>query len=133
MWTRLVALASSFWQLEQSAEVDTLRNFSSHAQSLDALIATDFWSRHTIDEDGQQFWRSYFAFNSHHKVVPLFIPVYQDAVQNKTYFSTLKKPICANAKMGLGLYRYPICHFKNVERKSFSAVLEIFRSFISFS
>lgn len=127
MWTRLVALASSFWQLEQSAEVDTLRNFSSHAQSLDALIATDFWSRHTIDEDGQQFWRSYFAFNSHHKVIPLFIPVYQDAVQNKTYFLTLKSQYIQMRRWAWGCTDIPYVVLKMWKER---ASLPFWKSFV---
>lgn len=90
VWNRIVALANSFWHLSQSAQTHNMRNFSAHAQSLEALIETDFWSCHTIVEDGHQFWRSFFAFNGKHKVIPLFIPIYQDAVQNKSYFSTLK-------------------------------------------
>lgn len=90
VWNRLVALASSFWHLGQSVQIDTLKNFSSHAQSLDALIETNYWSTQTIVEDGHQFWRSFLAFNGNHSVIPLFVPIYQDAVQNKTYFSTLR-------------------------------------------
>src|SRR5690606_21556139 len=67
-----------------------LRNFSSHAQSMAALIDTDFWSVRTIVEDGHQFWRTYFRFNGKHEVYPVFIPIYQDAVLAEGYKRTLK-------------------------------------------
>lgn len=129
MWNRLVALASSFWQLEQSAEITSLRNFSSQAQSLDALIETDFWSRHTIDEDGQQFWRSYFAFHGRHKVVPLFIPIYQDAVQNKTYFLTLKSQYIQMRRWAWGSSDIPYVSLKMWKERR---VLPFFKSLILF-
>lgn len=80
MLTRLIAMGSSFWQLIVSTRPSRLRNFSAHAQSLEALREVDFWSTQTIVEDGHQFWRSYYKFNGNHYVVPLFTPIYQDAV-----------------------------------------------------
>ncbi|MCL5795102.1 MAG: glycosyltransferase family 2 protein [Patescibacteria group bacterium] len=77
---RSIAVGSSFWQMIESTRPYRMRNFSSHAQSLAALIKTNFWSTKTIVEDGHQFWRTYFAFNGQHQVVPLYVPIYQDAV-----------------------------------------------------
>lgn len=77
---RAVALGSSFWQLIESTRPFRLRNFSAHAQSFAALVKINFWSKTTIVEDGHQYWRSYFAFNGRHTVVPLYIPIFQDAV-----------------------------------------------------
>ena len=55
-----------------------------------ALLQTDFWSVRTIVEDGHQFWRSYFAFDGKYRVVPLHLPLYQDAVLSDGYIKTLK-------------------------------------------
>lgn len=77
---RSIAVGSSFWQMIESTRPYRLRNFSAHAQSLAGLIKTDFWSTKTIVEDGHQYWRSYMAFDGNYQVVPLHIPVYQDAV-----------------------------------------------------
>lgn len=86
---RVVALSSTFWHLIESGRADKIRNFSSHAQPLAALINMNYWATNTIVEDGHQFWRSYLHFDGEYRVVPLFIPVYQDAVQNAKYFTTL--------------------------------------------
>lgn len=90
IFNRLVALGSSFWHIIQSGRADRLRNFAAHSQPLEALIEMDFWSKHTIVEDGHQFWRAFFHYKGNHKVVPLFMPIYQDAVQSATYWETLK-------------------------------------------
>jgi cellulose synthase/poly-beta-1,6-N-acetylglucosamine synthase-like glycosyltransferase len=87
---RVLAVGNSFFTITQSVRPHLLRNFSSHAQSMDALIETDWWSVRTVVEDGHQFWRSYFAFKGNHQVVPLYSPIYQDAVLSDTYRETLK-------------------------------------------
>lgn len=87
---RVIATGNSFWNIVLSLRPHILRNFSSHAQSMKALIQTDFWSVRTIVEDGHQFWRSYFKFEGKYEVYPLYIPIYQDAVLSETYRKTLK-------------------------------------------
>lgn len=87
---RVIATGNSYWMLIQALRQHMLRNFSAHAQPLHALIETDFWSVRTIVEDGHQFWRSYFAFDGKHEVIPIFLPVYQDAVLADGYRKTLK-------------------------------------------
>lgn len=87
---RLIATSNSFWLLMESMRPNRMRNFAAHAQGLGPLIETDYWSVTTIVEDGHQYWRSYFAFDGDHKVVPLYTPVYQDAVLADTYLRTFK-------------------------------------------
>jgi hypothetical protein len=87
---RVIATGNSYWMLIQGLRQHMLRNFSAHAQPLHALIETDFWSTRTIVEDGHQFWRSYFEFDGKHEVIPIFLPIYQDAVLADGYKKTLK-------------------------------------------
>jgi len=91
MLTKATNLGSSFWQLNVAMRPENARNFSAHAQGLAALIKTDFWSVTTIVEDGHQFWRSFFAFNGNHRVVPLFVPIYMDAVQGEDFLDSIKE------------------------------------------
>jgi len=87
---RVIATGNSFWNVVMSMRPHVLRNFSSHAQGMHALIDTDFWSTRTIVEDGHQFWRTYFRYDGRHEVYPIFMPIYQDAVLSDTYKKTLK-------------------------------------------
>lgn len=87
---RVIATGNSFWMMVQALRPHMLRNFAAHSQSLSALIDTDFWSVRTIVEDGHQFWRTYFRFDGKHEVLPILLPVYQDAVLASTYRKTLK-------------------------------------------
>ena len=87
---RVVATGNSFWNIISSMRPHALRNFASHSQPMEALVEMNFWSTRTIVEDGHQYWRSYFYFNGNYDVIPLFVPIYQDAVLDSTYVKTLK-------------------------------------------
>jgi hypothetical protein len=87
---RVIATGNSFWNIISSMRPHVLRNFAAHAQPMEALVEMGFWSTRTITEDGHQFWRSYFYFNGNYGVVPLYMPVYQDAVLAETYWRTIK-------------------------------------------
>lgn len=87
---RVIATGNSFWNIISSMRPHTLRNFASHSQSMEALTEMDFWSVRSIVEDGHQYWRSYFYFGGNYAVVPIYVPIYQDAVLLETYPKTLK-------------------------------------------
>jgi hypothetical protein len=87
---RITAFGTSFWLLVESVRSRRLRNYSSQAQSMRALLDSEFWSTTSIVEDGHQFWRTYFAYGGEHRVIPLYLPVYIDAVLSETYVSTIK-------------------------------------------
>lgn len=86
---RVLATGNSVYHVVSSMRPHAMRNFSSHAQGMASLLATDFWSVRTIVEDGHQFWRSYFRFDGSYIVYPLHVPIYQDAVLADTYRRTL--------------------------------------------
>lgn len=104
---RLMAMGSSFWQLIVNTRPSRLRNFSAHAQSLEALVRVDFWSKTTIVEDGHQFWRTYYKFNGRHEVVPLYIPIYQDAVLADNLRETLKEQYLQKRRWSWGVSDIP--------------------------
>lgn len=87
---RVIATGNSFWNIVLSMRTHMIRNFSAHAQSLQTLVDTDYWSVRTIVEDGHQFWRTYFRYDGRHEVYPLYVPIYQDAVLSNTYRKTLR-------------------------------------------
>ena len=117
---RLMAMGSSFWQMVVATQPQLLRNFSAHAQSLEALVQTDFWSKTTIVEDGHQFWRSYFAFNGNHRVIPLYTPIYMDAVQSKNIISTFKEQYLQQRRWSWGVSDIPFVFTKMIKDRKIS-------------
>jgi cellulose synthase/poly-beta-1,6-N-acetylglucosamine synthase-like glycosyltransferase len=87
---RVIATGNNLFYIVLTKRPHMERNFSSHAQSLQALIDIDFWSTRTVVEDGHQFWRSYFRYDGDYRVYPLSIPIYQDAVLADGYLKTIK-------------------------------------------
>lgn len=112
---RVIATGNSFWMVMEMMRPHRLRNFSSHAQPLRALIETDFWSVSTPVEDGHQFWRSFFRFNGDYEVLPLYMPIYQDAVLASTY----RKTFLAQYKQ-LRRWAYGVSDFPYVIRNDIS-------------
>lgn len=107
MAMRSIAMGSSAWQMIVATRPSRLRNFSAHAQSLEALIKTDFWSKESIVEDGHQFWRSYYQFNGVHEVVPMYTPIYQDAVLADDLFTTIKEQYLQKKRWSWGVSDIP--------------------------
>ena len=107
MAMRLIAMGSSSWQMIVATRPSRLRNFSAHAQSLEALIMTNFWSKMSIVEDGHQFWRSYYKFNGVHEVVPMNTPIYQDAVLADNLSMTIKEQYLQKKRWSWGVSDIP--------------------------
>jgi len=127
---RIVGMSNGFWQLIESTRPERLRNFSSHAQSLAALVDTDFWSTNTIVEDGHQFWRTFFRYDGNHEVVPLFMPIYQDAVEEKTFLKTLKAQYVQLRRWAWGASDFPyvtINVFKNYKIPLYKKIVAMYR------
>ena len=87
---RVLATGNTFWNIISSMRPHIMRNFASHSQPMEALVEMNFWSTRTIVEDGHQYWRSYFHFSGKYGVIPLYVPIYQDAVLDVTYLKTFK-------------------------------------------
>lgn len=105
--TRVIASANSFWNLVSSVRPFALRNFASHSQPLDALESMGYWSKRTIVEDGHQYWRSYLHFGGDYTVVPIHVPVLQDAVVAGTLAQTLRAQFAQLSRWSYGASDVP--------------------------
>lgn len=114
---RLIATGNSFWLLMESMRPNRMRNYASHSQGLGPLIETDYWSVTSVVEDGHQYWRSYFAFDGDHKVVPIYAPVYQDAVLAKTYVRTFKAQYLQLRRWAWGVTDIPYVIKESIRNK----------------
>jgi len=115
---RVVATGNSFWNIISSMRPHSLRNFASHSQPMEALVEMDFWSTRTIVEDGHQYWRSYFYFNGNYDVIPLYVPIYQDAVLDSTYWKTLKAQFIQLRRWAYGASDVPYVATRVLSKKS---------------
>jgi hypothetical protein len=89
MPVRLVAMGATHLQMWRSLTPEKLVSFSSYAVSLRTLHDVDYWATDAIPEDSRFYWKAYFHFRGAFQSVPLFIPVYGDAVRARSYARTL--------------------------------------------
>ncbi|OGD56955.1 hypothetical protein A2V71_03135 [Candidatus Berkelbacteria bacterium RBG_13_40_8] len=106
-FSRVIAFGNSFWQLIEATRPWRLINFSTHAMSLKTLTEIDFWDTSVVNEDSRQFWRAYFKFDGDHEVVPIFIPVYMDAVLAIDYWQTIKNQYLQKKRWYYGVEHFP--------------------------
>ena len=104
---RLNALSSTFWQMIESTRPYRLVNFSSQAMSLKTLITVDFWDTSIVSEDSRQYYRAFFKFNGDHQAIPLFTPVYMDAILANTFWKTLQNQYLQKRRWAWGVEHFP--------------------------
>ncbi len=119
-FSRIIAFGNSFWQLIEATRPWRLINFSTHAMSLKTLIDIDFWDTSVVNEDSRQFWRAYFKFDGDHEVVPIFIPVYMDAVLANTFLETLKNQYLQKKRWYYGVEHFPYVVSNSIRNKRIS-------------
>ncbi len=82
---RLIAVSTTHVQMWRHLTPERLVSFSSYAVSLRTVHEVDYWATDAIPEDSRFYWKSFFRYSGHFQAVPLFLPVYGDAVRAKSY------------------------------------------------
>lgn len=107
MISRVLAFGTTFWQLIQSVREYRLVTFSTHAMSLKTLQDMNFWCTSIVNEDSRQFYRAFFKYEGKFRSVPLFIPVYMDAVNVGVFKNTLKNLYLQQQRWAYGVEHFP--------------------------
>ena len=89
MPVRLVAAGATHVQMWRSLTPEKLISFSSYAVCLETIHEVDYWATDAIPEDSRFYWKSFFRYSGEFRAVPLFIPMYGDAVRARSYPRTL--------------------------------------------
>lgn len=105
--TRTVAISASFWQIVESTRSYRMVNFSSQAMSLESLMEIDFWDKTIVSEDSRQYYRAMFKYGGDHEVIPLYTPVYMDAVLADGFWNTMKAQYLQMRRWAWGVEHFP--------------------------
>jgi cellulose synthase/poly-beta-1,6-N-acetylglucosamine synthase-like glycosyltransferase len=89
-FSRLIAMGTTLWQLFESQNPEFYRNFAVYGQTLHCLKKSDYWSLTSIVEDGLQYWRSYFAWDSKFRIVNVPAVCRMDVVEEETFSRTVQ-------------------------------------------
>lgn len=87
--SRVVAFATTYWQLLNQERKNRLLTFSSHSMNFKTLVDIDFWQTNVVSEDSRIFWQCFLYFNGEYKVAPLFYPVAMDANVASSFLKTI--------------------------------------------
>ena len=86
---RLVAAGCTHLQMWRSVMPEKLFSFSSYTTTLQLVHEVGYWATDAIPEDSRFYWKSYFTYGERFRAVPLFIPIYGDAVRARSYTRSL--------------------------------------------
>ncbi len=104
---RLMASGTSFWQLAEMVGSDKYMNYSSMSISLKALLDIGGWIPDKVNDDNGFYWKAYYHFNGDYKVVPHFLPISADAVQDTTLLKTFQNQYLQIKRWAYGVEHIP--------------------------
>lgn len=104
---RLVAQGCTFWRMAESMEKDKYKSFSSRSLSFKTLLDVNYWDPSVIPEDSRQFWTAYSIYDGRHRLIPVYSPIYMDAVLSDTYLKTFKSQYRQLRRWAWGVCDFP--------------------------
>jgi hypothetical protein len=86
---RLFAAVLTQLQMWRSVLPEKLQSFGSYTTTLHLVHDVGYWATDAIPEDSRFYWKSYFRYGDSFRAVPLFMPIYGDAVRARTYWRSM--------------------------------------------
>ncbi|HEV3484036.1 MAG TPA: hypothetical protein VG106_01410 [Vicinamibacterales bacterium] len=86
---RLVSAGCTQIQMWRSVMPEKLYSFSSYTATLKLVHEVGYWATDAIPEDSRFYWKSFFTYGDRFRAVPLYIPIYGDAVRASGYTRSL--------------------------------------------
>lgn len=104
---RMVALSCTYCRMAESMEKDNYKSFSSRSLSFKTVLDVNYWDPAVIPEDSRQFWTAYTIYDGRHSLIPIYSPVYMDAVLSDTYVKTFKSQYSQLQRWAWGVCDFP--------------------------
>ncbi len=107
-FARVLDLGSSYFQLVEATNPDTLVTFSSHSMSFKALVEVDYWPVDMISDDSAIFWRAYLHYAGRYRVVPMYTTLSMDVVAADGWWRTMSSLYKQKRRWAWGVENFPI-------------------------
>ena len=114
--SRILAFGTTFWQMIESVREYRLITFATHAMSLKTLVDIDYWCTSIVNEDSRQFFRAFFHYNGDFRVMPIFMPIYMDAVDVNNFWRTTKNLYLQQQRWAYGVEHFPYIVMEGLRR-----------------
>ena len=107
MLQRLFAAVLTQLQMWRSVLPEKLQSFGSYSTTLHLVHDVGYWATDAIPEDSRFYWKSYFRYGDRFRAVPLFIPIYGDAVRARTYWRSMAQQYLQARRWAWGVTDIP--------------------------
>ncbi|MEO6578734.1 MAG: glycosyltransferase family 2 protein, partial [Candidatus Limnocylindria bacterium] len=107
MLQRLFAAVLTQLQMWRSVLPEKLQSFGSYSTTLFLVHDVGYWATDAIPEDSRFYWKSYFRYGDRFRAVPLFIPIYGDAVRARGYWRTMAEQYLQARRWAWGVTDIP--------------------------
>ena len=139
LFPRLIGFSATFWQMMQQSRHEQLVTFSSHSVPFRALVEIGYWHTDIVSEDSRIFFQCLLHYSGKWKTVPLFYPVYMDAVEGRTFLEAMKNLYLQQRRWAWGVENFPYVVGEFIKRKDIPFrikrfwTLKIFDGFFSWA
>jgi len=107
-FARVLDVGSSFFQLVEATNPETLVTFSSHSMSFAALVETGYWPVDMISDDSAIFWKAFLHYEGDYRVVPMYVTVSMDVVAADSWRQTVVNVYKQKRRWAWGVENFPI-------------------------
>lgn len=117
LFPRLIGFSATFWQMMQQSRHEQLVTFSSHSMPFRALVEIGYWHTDIVSEDSRIFFQCLIHYAGRWKAVPLFYPVYMDAVEGASFWEAMKNLYLQQRRWAWGVENLPYVVGEFIKRK----------------
>lgn len=107
MLQRLFAAVLTQLQMWRSVLPEKLQSFGSYSTTLHLVHEVGYWATDAIPEDSRFYWKSYFRYGDRFRAVPLFIPIFGDAVRARGYWRSMAEQYLQARRWAWGVTDIP--------------------------
>ena len=107
LFQRLFAAVLTQLQMWRSVLPEKLQSFGSYSTTLHLVHDVGYWATDAIPEDSRFYWKSYFHYGDRFRAVPLFIPIYGDAVRARGYWRSMAEQYLQARRWAWGVTDIP--------------------------
>jgi hypothetical protein len=115
-FSRIMAFGTTFWNMIESIRDYRMITFATHAMSLRTLVDIDYWCTTIVNEDSRQFFRAWFHYDGKFRSIPLFMPIYMDAVHVGNIPGTIRNLYLQQQRWAYGVEHFPYIVLESLRR-----------------
>lgn len=104
---RVSMFGTTFWLMAELARSERSMTFSSHSMTWRMLLDVGFWQKDIVSEDSRIFLQGLCHYHGHYSVIPIYLPVSMDSVDELNYLDALKSLYKQMRRWAWGVENFP--------------------------